>query len=363
MSDASKDRGWGPQPSQGSFAPGQSVVDWIKRIRVARAAIAIAVIIILVLIGNGIYNAVAPANDLLPSTPSGWTRLATISATQSSSSQVNLHGVQLQICWVVKGGSVASLSYEIGSPLAGSTVLYGQGGSQNSTGCLYDPGNDTGTEIFAVNESGIGSYAVSLNEQLTPSQESAINEQARQQAAQQSVDHAAKPVASDLNSTQSDTAALKSDLASVASALQREQKDLKKTQQASAAVVAGGNNSASGGFSCGNASNVQGDASNVQGDASNVQGSLSFIPNDVTSLKQDLSSLKSDRQNYQAVVGSESGYTSAYEPSSASIQSAEAAAQVQLTAASSINSSATTAANQMVSQANAAAQAANSAGC
>ncbi len=356
MSDASKDRGWGPQPSQGSFAPGQSVVDWIKRIRVARAAIAIAVIIILVLIGNGIYNAVAPANDLLPSTPSGWTRLATISATQSSSSQVNLHGVQLQICWVVKGGSVASLSYEIGSPLAGSTVLYGQGGSQNSTGCLYDPGNDTGTEIFAVNESGIGSYAVSLNEQLTPSQESAINEQARQQAAQQSVDHAAKPVASDLNSTQSDTAALKSDLASVASALQREQKDLKKTQQASAAVVAGGNNSASGGFSCGN-------ASNVQGDASNVQGSLSFIPNDVTSLKQDLSSLKSDRQNYQAVVGSESGYTSAYEPSSASIQSAEAAAQVQLTAASSINSSATTAANQMVSQANAAAQAANSAGC
>lgn len=357
------------------------VSDWVKRNKLAGSVIGLAFVIILIMIGSGIYHAVAPANDMLPSTPSGWTRLATISASQSSEQQVNFRGVQLQICWVVKGGSVVSLSYEIGTPSNGATTLYGANGSQNSSGCVYDPGNDNGVETFAVIESGLGNYAVSLNEQLTPSQEAALNKQEAQQAAQQaqqeeaqavaqakataegSVDQAAQSVASDFSNATSDTASVNSVISSVNAALQQEQTDLASTKAASASVVSGGNNSASGGPSCSNADNVQSDADNVQSNADNVQSALDNVPDDLASLQKDVSSLRSDQTTYLSIAGSVSGYTSTYAPSLKSIASAEAAAQAALTLGTSVNAAGMTSANQLVSQANTAAQVANSAGC
>jgi len=377
---------WGGQfPHQpGSPLPPttrSSFSNWIKRNKLATGSGGIVVVIVLTLIGLGTYRVLAPANDLLPATPNGWTRVTTITSSQSAEQDVTLYGVQLQICWVVKGGSVVSLSYAIGNPLAGPTPLYGYDGSQNSSGCVFDPGNDTGSETFAVYESGIGNYAVSLNEQLTPSQESALNRQAARHAAQQAaqqqaeaaararakaesnVDQAAQAVASDLANVIGDTASVNSDVSGVNAAIQQERTDLTTTQQAAAAVVSAGNNSNTGGSSCSNANGVQADANGVQADANGVQGALNPLPNDLTSLEGDLASLEHDEQTYLSVAGSVSGYTSSYEPSSQNITSAKAAARKAIKAGTSVNNAGMTLANQLVSQANAAAQAANNAGC
>lgn len=262
------------------------------------------------------------------------------------------------------------------------TTLKNNGkGSQSSTGCVFDPGNDTGAETFAIYESGIGNYAVSLNEQLTPSQEAALNRQAAEQAAAQAqqqqeqavaqeqakvnnnVDQAAQTVTSDLSNLTSDTSNVNNDISGVNSALQQEQTDLTTTQQASAAVVAVGNNAASGGSSCNNATNVQGDATNVQGDATNVQGALTQIPYDLRSLQGALNTLESDQHTYLSAAKADSGYTSRYEPAISSITAAETGAQVAIKAGENINASGMTRANYFVSQANASAQAAEAAGC
>jgi len=385
MTNAPPGPEWGYTPLQGALPsppkPRSSVTNWVKRNKLVVGAGGLVAVVVLALIGLGIYHSLAPANDLLPATPNGWTRLATLSDSQSSEIRVTLHGVQLQICWVTKSGSIASLAYAIGDPAAGPTPLYGEYGSQSSNGCVYDPGNDTGSETFAVYESGIGNYAVSLNEQLTPSQEAALNRQAAQQAARQAqqqqaqaaaqaranaesnVNRAAQTVASDLNNVTGDISSVNSDVSGVNAALQQEQTDLATTQQASAAVVRAGNNSATGGSSCGNANNVQGDANNVQGNANDVQGALNPLPNVLSQLQGDLSSLESDQQAYQSVASSVGGYTSSAEPSPANIASAEAAAQAAIKTGTSVNAAGMTGANQLVAQANAAAQTAENAGC
>lgn len=383
---------WGQFPPQPGPPfpplPRSSLSGWIKRNKLATGAGSLVLVLVVAAIGFATYRSIAPANDLLPATPSGWTRLATISGSRSQETNVTLHGVQLQICWVAKGGSIASLSYAIGTPANGPTPLYGENGSQSTTGCLFDPGNDTGTETFAVYEMGIGNYAVSLNEQLTPSQEAALNRQAARQAAQQAaqqqaqaaqqaaqqqaqaqataesnVDQAAQTVASDLKDVISDTATVNGDVSGVSTAIKQEQADLATTQQASAAVVAAGNNSNSGGSSCSNAYTVQSDAYTVQSDAYSVQSALGSLSNDLSTLQGDLSTLESDQNSYLSVASSVSGYTSSYEPSSGSITSAEAVAQAAIKAGSSVNTAGMTPANQLVSQAKAAARAALNAGC
>jgi hypothetical protein len=194
--------------------------------------------------GFAVWNAVAPPKELLPGVPSGWTRLAVISGSSSQSQDVMLHQVQLRICWVARGSQITDLAYQIGSPVAGPTVMYNPSTENNeSHGCAFDPGNDNGSESFSVIESGIGSYAVSLDEELSPSQERALRQEARQQAqdqaraaAEQAVNSAAVTVSSDLPGVSNDTANLKTDLSSLSSSLQEEQTDLTTTQQTSSSV-------------------------------------------------------------------------------------------------------------------------------
>jgi hypothetical protein len=84
---------------------------------------------------------------------------------------------------VIKGGAVQTLAYQIGTPFAVPTSVFDPSAAKNSSrGCIFDPGNDNGTETFQVIESGIGDYAVSLDEQLTPAQEANLRQLAEQQA-------------------------------------------------------------------------------------------------------------------------------------------------------------------------------------
>jgi hypothetical protein len=361
---------------------------WFNSHRLASVAVGVAAVLILAAVGIAIFNRVAPVQDVLPSTPPGWTRLLTATGSQSSRQSVNLHGVQLRICWSVRGGDLKELQYQIGSPLSGPTTLYDVTGNSTATGCVFDPGNDDDIETFSVVENGIGSYAVSLDEELTPLQEQAIKQQAEQEAqaqaraqaqaqaqaeaqaqanalkeAQSKVDDAANAVASDVQNLQSDTSNLQSDLGGVNQALRTEQQDLAKVRMDSANTVSQAQSSGPNSTLCGTADGDQGEADGVQGDADSVQGSLDGVSPFVQSSQHDLATLSMDQATYNALANSVTGYTTPNIPSSSSIQAAITAAQALLSSASSLSSSATTNASQMVSEANAAASSATSAAC
>ena len=72
----------------------------------------------------------------------------------------------LAICYDVSGSSVGTLSYEIGfsqyNPIYDSS---GATASSNTSGCVLDPGNDSGQETFDVAMSGTGSYSVTVKQQ------------------------------------------------------------------------------------------------------------------------------------------------------------------------------------------------------
>jgi hypothetical protein len=74
-----------------------------------------------------VVRSVVSPSALLPSVPAGWTRLTTLSGSQTSETSAGLHGVQLRVCWAVQGSGVVSLSYEIGTPFAGPTQFFGNG--------------------------------------------------------------------------------------------------------------------------------------------------------------------------------------------------------------------------------------------
>jgi len=383
------DGGQSPPP-QGPPIPSKphgSTMEWIRHHQLVTGIGSLILVGVLAIAGFATFHAIAPASALLPGTPPGWTRLATVSGSQSRQTNVVLHGVQLQICWVVKGGSVASLSYAIGSPANGPTPLYGEDGSQSASGCLFDPGNDTGPEPFAVYEMGIGNYAVSLNEQLTPSQEAALNRQAAQQAqqqaqeaqqqaaqqqsaqqqqqlsdAEQAVNQAAQPVATALTDVEKDVAAVNTEIAAIQASLTAEQQVVTATQQSSAGVVAEGNTGTNN-ASCDNANGVQNDANGVQNDANQVQAGLNWLTTDLQSLQNDANSLVSAQQAYVAASGSVSGYTPQDEPSAAKISEVEAKGQSTFKTGTNVANTAMAQANQLVSQANTAAQTANNAGC
>lgn len=116
-----------PEPGLASNHP-LSFSNWVRRNRLLAGVSAGLSVLVVAWFGIIVFRSVAPPSDLLPSTPSGWTRLATVSGSRSAETNVWLHGVQLQVCWSVKGGDIASLSYEIGSPVNGATPLYGKGG-------------------------------------------------------------------------------------------------------------------------------------------------------------------------------------------------------------------------------------------
>jgi len=328
-----------------------------------------------------VVRSVVPPSVLLPSVPSGWTRLTTINESQSSAATVTLHGVQLRICWAVQGSGVVSLSYEIGSPLAGSTAFYGTG--TGSTGCVYDPGNDNDTEVFSVIESGIGHYAVSLDEQLSPAKEQALAQQQREQqaaqvqqqaqaaqqqaqqqaqAAQQqtdgAVDQDAGQVASDVQSVQSDTNTLAQAFSQATGDLGHEQKDLTATQQ----QAKHSENEGGGPRACGDADSAQGDADSVQGDADGIQGDLDAVGPATSQLQSAVTSLSGDDSTYNTAAAS-AGYQSADVPSSATIQSTLTAAQKALSAVQVETSQDTAQAQNLVNAANAAAQQATQAVC
>jgi len=361
--------------------PRSGLIEWVHRNKVLSGVIAAMLVIILVVAGTAVYSAVAPANDLLPSVPNGWTRLVTITSSSSSERSVTLHHVQLRICWVIKGSDVANLSYQIGSPLTGPTQLYGANGNTSTRGCVFDLGHDTGTETFAVTESGIGQYAVSLDEQLSPGQEQALAKQAQQQAAEQakqaqqqaaqqakdtaeqSVNSAAAQVATDLSSVTTNENGVKTQLASIAKDLTQEQSELTTTQTLAASTMSKVHATGANQTLCDTAQTVADDAQTVRDDAQTVSDDLASLKSYVTTLQKSITSLKTDEASYTSVAKTISGYSAPSAPTPQAVQAALASGSAELSAASAAEASAPGQAQQLIAAATTSAQAAKSAAC
>ncbi len=102
----------------------------------------------------------------LPTVTNGYAPLAAFSPT-SGSATVNFANRPLKICYAVGSLSVGKLTYQIGSPIGGSTLLFDDVGADATAlqGCIFDPGNDSGPTSVVIAASGSGSWVVRIDQQ------------------------------------------------------------------------------------------------------------------------------------------------------------------------------------------------------
>lgn len=234
----------------------------------------------------------------LPAVPSGFYSVG-VFAPSKPSGMVNFSQRPLEVCFALSG-PVGSLAYEIGSPYDGPTTLY-QTGSAPS-GCVSDPGNDSGVTKVAITASGSGMWLVQIDE-ATQAEVPVLQQQA---AADQSVDQAAQAVSSDESNIPSDASTLTSDEESLAGDVSTVKQDLQTVQSDLAQVQSDLKSDPTS--TCGDASTVAGDESSLEGDQSSYEGDLSSDQSDVSTLQQDASTLQSDWRGLMAAEASAPSY-------------------------------------------------------
>jgi hypothetical protein len=102
----------------------------------------------------------------LPAVAVGYEPLAAFGPS-SASAEVDFDNRPLEVCFAVGDLSVDNLTYEIGSPIGGSTTLFDDVNQDVTAlqGCLPDPGNDSGSNTVRIVASGPGSWVVRIDEQ------------------------------------------------------------------------------------------------------------------------------------------------------------------------------------------------------
>lgn len=107
-----------------------------------------------------------------PGVPADYQPLATFDPAAGTQT-VTFGGLPLAVCFSLApgaAGSVGTLAYQIGQPAAGPTVLYSsQSISDATSGCIQDPGNDTGPETVMVGSTGAAHWVVQIDQAVAVS--------------------------------------------------------------------------------------------------------------------------------------------------------------------------------------------------
>ena len=257
----------------------------------------------------------------LPAVPAGYYSVG-VFAPSSASDLVNFDENPLEVCFAVSG-SISSLAYEIGSPSSGPTQLY-QGGTPTS-GCVTDPGNDTGLTDVAITATGTGIWLVQVDES-TPTEASVLQQQAQQEAQeQQAIDQAASSVGSDTSTLGDDANTLGDDVNTLGDDLNTISDDI-TTEQGDYTNFKGDlsdNNDA-----CGDISGLDQDAQTVASDGQTLwDDSHSGLLTDIVSFQRDIANARSDWAAYEKAQALLPSYQTANSvpPLSSTLATAQAA--------------------------------------
>lgn len=288
---------------------------WARRN--AKLAVALGLLAALLISGT-IWDALSTYRSLPPAQV-GWTRLVTLSGTTSRKRSILFHGVQLRICWLVRG-NLTGLDYSISAKTVG---LYKNTYSSSRSGCLVDSTDDNGPTTVAVAKRGGGSYAVSIDEHLSSKQEIAAQTQEAGEPGAQHIDKDTRDLSAKFVDMQTSISNVQDDMGRIDQDISTAQSDLAAAKQQAHVIVSRVQASGTDRSLCHSAGTIRTDATAIQGDIGSVHSDLRFLKSDLGDLRSDSAELQRAAARAARTARLLPGaHTASIPPSPAAIQSA-----------------------------------------